>query len=421
VTSCKAIVGIEDRKLDPSLADGGPAGGNGESGRGGRGGTSGKDGGTSGTGGTKAAGSDAAMDASLDGMTPGEDAMTPADPCELYCATAQANCKGEYALYPSTTVCEAVCAKLPLGDLTEKDPTGNTVACRLDQARLAEITLEPWDHCPRAGPGGAGSCGGNCESFCMLEAEFCPDNANLDECLTKCPALRDLDSERVVFDDSTFDVDAHHDGDHLQCRLVHISSAALAPAGHCWHAELAPLPHPDPKITDPNPCADTASSVPRCKDYCKLNFSICTGDVAQYESQAQCEKLCESLDKGTNGDKGSQNTVGCRRNHSYNALRGGAETHCPHSGPGGHSVCGSNCESYCTEVASACSVQFLAKYVDKAACVADCNTIPDNNAAYTVAGGKEGSNKFFCRLYHTTLAFDDADECAAALGGGACE
>jgi hypothetical protein len=84
-------------------------------------------------------------------------------------------------------------------------------------------------------------------------------------------------------------------------------------------------------------------------------------------------------------------------------------------------VCGTNCESYCTEVASACTAQFPGKYADKAACVADCNLIPDNNAGYTVAAGKAGSNKFFCRLYHTTLAFDDVNECAAALGGGDCQ
>ncbi|HMI90845.1 MAG TPA: hypothetical protein VK509_05750 [Polyangiales bacterium] len=427
LAGCKSIVGIEDREHDESRDDGGPKGGTGgKSGRGGNGGRGGS-GGNGGKSGSRSDGSVPDMDGATDAMVSdggagdaGDAMVTPEDPCDLYCTTVLENCKDAYAVYASMQLCKAVCAKLPLGDLSAKDPLGNSVACRLDQARLAEVTAEPWDHCPRASPGGAGICGDNCESYCMLDTVFCPDNDD-PECLAKCPGLRDLDDERASFDDSTFDVVAHHDGDFMQCRLVHVSSAAVSPAAHCWHAELTPFPHPDPKITDPNPCADVPSSVPRCKDYCRLNTTVCSGDLAQYDSEKQCVKLCESLDKGTNGDKGSQNTIGCRRNHSYNAMRGGTATHCPHSGPGGHSVCGSNCDSYCTEVAGACSTQFAAKYADKAACMTECTAIPDNGDPYTVAGGKAGSNKFFCRLYHTALAFEDANECASALGGGPCQ
>ena len=57
---------------------------------------------------------------------------------------------------------------------------------------------------------------------------------------------------------------------------------------HDWHAALAPRPNPDPNVTEPNPCADPPSSTPRCEDYCRLNVGICTGNVTQYESDAQC-------------------------------------------------------------------------------------------------------------------------------------
>jgi hypothetical protein len=422
LTGCKAIVGIEDRKHDEDLDRDGGKGGRGgsdggDSGRGGKGGSGGKGGDGSTTD------KDAGME---DAMTPadGGDAMTPQDPCDLYCELVEANCRDEYDLYASPQLCQAVCRALPPGDLTMKDPVGNTVACRIDQARLAAITREPSDHCPHAGPGGAGTCGENCESYCMLDEAFCPENFD-PACLEKCPALRDLDDERASFDESTFDVVKHHDGDFLQCRLVHVASAALSPVSHCWHSELAPRAHPDPKITEPNPCGDLPPTVPRCKDYCRLNVGVCTGDVAEYESQAQCEKLCEFMDKGTNGDYGGQNTVGCRRNHSYNALLGGVVTHCPHSGPGGHGVCGSNCESYCTQVAGACPTQFATKYEDapdaRAACLAECNAIPGHDDGYTVAGGKAATNPYFCRMLHTSRAAENANECVSALGGGECQ
>ena len=42
-------------------------------------------------------------------------------------------------------------------------------------------------------------------------------------------------------------------------------------------------------------------------------------------------------------------------------------------------------------------------------------------AAYSVAAAKSGNNKFFCRVLHTARAFEDANQCPSALGGGDCQ
>lgn len=408
LVGCKSIVGIKDRHFDEDLADSGISG---KAGRGGSG-SKPKDGGAGhGDGGTSHGDGGTSM------MSQG-DAMAPPDACQTYCSTVMKNCTDQYAVYASMQLCMAVCAKLPLGDMSESEPKGNSVACRMEQARLAGVTREPWDHCPRSGPGGSGLCGENCESYCMLDAEFCPDDSDPD-CLAKCPALRDLDNERRNFDDSTFDVVVNHDGDYLQCRLVHVSSASVAPAPHCWHAALAPFANAE--TMESNPCADPPMSTPRCQDYCRLNTHICGGDVAQYESEAQCLKLCATFDPGTTGDGGGQNTLGCRKSHSYNALLGGADTHCPHSGPGGHSVCGSNCESYCREVKAVCAEPYATKFADDPACISECEALADHDEPYSIPAGKAKGNKFACRLLNTARSAEAPSSCAAALGGGACQ
>ena len=411
LVGCKSIVGIKERRFDAKLADSGVQASSGHGGSTGR-----SDGGNP----TRA---DTGVDRDDEDATTGSissDAgpKVPLSPCEIYCTTVMKNCTDQYAVYASPQLCMAVCAKLPLGDMGESNPLGNSVACRSEQARLAGVTREPWDHCPRSGPGGSGVCGENCESYCMLDAEFCPDDTDPD-CLTKCPALRDLDDEKRNFDDSTFDVVKHHDGDYLQCRLVHVSSASVAPLAHCWHAALAPFTIPD--ASESNPCADPPMSAPRCEDYCRLNTHICDGDFAQYESEAQCLKLCASFDPGTSGEKGGQNTLGCRKAHSYNALLGGADTHCPHSGPGGHSVCGSNCESYCREVKAACAAPYAEKFADDAACISECEGLADHDDPYTIAAGKAKDRQYACRLLNTARAAESTSSCPAALGGGACQ
>lgn len=411
-SGCQSIIGIEDRTFDESLATGG------------------KGGATSNAGGKSAGGLDAAggTDAGATGEG-GSAGGPPENPCVEYCELVEQNCKNEcppsnpacpddLRVYSSPTICMNVCAELEVGDLEAANPRGNTLACRLQQARFAgTISDEAWAHCPAAGPGGAGICGDNCESYCQMMDDFCaadfPEYID-PECVDKCRGLRDagLDANPSATA-SIYGADLHHDGDFLQCRIVHVSSASEAPLQHCWHAALAPKP----LATALNPCADQRGVVPRCVDYCRLVMVSCPSEFAVYDDEAQCVKACAAMDPGDAVDDTGSNTVGCRRNHAYNALIGGQDLHCPHAGPGGNGVCGTNCDSYCTLLAEACEDDFTT--MDE--CVAECEDLPGaaSGSSYAVESVEDGKS-FQCRLRAVVRAFQEPDECANALGGGDC-
>jgi hypothetical protein len=159
-----------------------------------------------------------------------EDTTPESMTCEQYCEAVMQACEGDNAVYVNVAVCLAVCAQLEAGDALE--PHGNTLACRAAHARLARS--EPDAQCAAAGPGGAGSCGSDCEAYCALYPRICPDEADAQgsaDCLVGCEALVDQDRFNVVAD---------HGGDTVECRLVHVSAAAIEPSVHCAHARLEP-------------------------------------------------------------------------------------------------------------------------------------------------------------------------------------
>lgn len=153
-----------------------------------------------------------------------------ADRCDVYCDTVSASCADDDAVYTNRDTCLAFCATLPPGQ--PSDEVGNSVACRLHQAELALATGEPQVHCPLAGPGGNGTCGGNCEAYCVAFQQVC--SARFDErfvgvadCVQAC--------ERDVPDLGDYDV-TMQSGDSVQCRLWHLSAAAVDANFHCPHA-----------------------------------------------------------------------------------------------------------------------------------------------------------------------------------------
>ncbi|WP_437870115.1 hypothetical protein [Sorangium sp. So ce363] len=359
---CQAIAGIEDRTFDPGGAE---------------------------TGG---------------GQAP------VSEQCASYCADVMANCTGEHQVYATLATCQGVCALLPEGDPLE--PVDNTVACRARQAELAGATGEVGVHCPAAGPGGGGECGSNCESYCALRAAACTlEVATEEECVAMCAGLKDVDK---------FDVIENHDGDTLQCRLVHVSSATVDPDEHCPHASLTPV----------QPCGDPEGTAPSCEDFCQVVMTSCTGDLAVYESRAQCLSVCAALPPGATEDR-TENTVGCRKYHAYSAMLA-PTTHCPHAGPGGDGHCGveepgsgttGNCVSYCTLFEAACK-EALGEAYDGwgAACQDECSTMTGaaHDSHYSVASA-EGGDTVSCRLLHVSRAFENPDECAALADGTACQ
>ena len=181
---CSGILGLEEARLDSSPAEGGP----------------------------------------------------PATLCDRYCDAALANCPDNtdqggpnLTLYFSRAECMATCAVFPEGE--EGDERVNTMHCRLRAAQLA-LDLKDPAYCPRAGPGGNGFCGENCDGFCTMARAQCTDafvelqseltDENCDEFCAELPDLGGF----VIDQDS---------GNSVQCRIYHASAATLDASTHCLH------------------------------------------------------------------------------------------------------------------------------------------------------------------------------------------
>lgn len=340
-------------------------------------------------------------------------AAAPADSkqCKDYCAAVLENCEGSNAQYNTLSSCLAFCRLLDPGSAVEPEP--NTVACRAREAGFSE--REPDSHCAAAGPGGNGVCGTDCDAYCLVYPKVCEDTyayGSTKECLKACSGLTDQDS---------FDVARDHDGDTVECRLVHtVASATESPETHCAHA---PIPPAQPY------CAGKPSDEPTCDEYCNIVQAACDDDLLQYESPKQCLAVCEELERGANDDQ-TQNTVGCRRYHSFSSTLA-PTTHCYHSGPTGDGHCGhddevtgitANCESYCRLVKAACPDEFAAGPGSDEDCLMACSDLAEAEAdsKYAVATA-EDSRGLNCRVLYTVRAFEDKNACASALGGDRCE
>jgi hypothetical protein len=146
--------------------------------------------------------------------------------CDTYCKTVDTLCGfpdgGTYSVYESRDQCLAVCAALPPGPAT--DMSGNTVGCRTYHSWNAVLLGDSKTHCPHAGPGGAGVCGDDCESYCKLfqaacSTEFTANFTGMDDCQMKC---------RSIPGDPGYTLPVP-DGNTLQCRL-HYTARALEDA-----------------------------------------------------------------------------------------------------------------------------------------------------------------------------------------------
>lgn len=324
--------------------------------------------------------------------------------CNEYCDKVMAFCTETHAVYPNRDQCMGVCRNLPQGDNQEL-VNENSVQCRID---IIDRSDEQ-DDCRFVGPGGGDQCGSDCEAYCTLYPKVCPDDykyGKFDNCLKNCEGLKDQKDRYNLKED--------HEGDTVECRLVHTSSASVDPTSHCPHATIFPA---EPW------CISKAEAEPTCEDYCKIELAACQGPLAQYKDEPECLAACAALPIGTNGDE-TTNTVGCRRYHSFNSTLL-PDTHCSHSGPTGDGHCGSNCEAYCDIAAKACATAFGKAFADPDACIADCETLPEaaKDSVYTVESAGS-STDYKCRMLHAVQALsqpDDAALCASALGAGDCQ
>jgi len=320
--------------------------------------------------------------------------------CEEYCTRVMEACvedKDEdihFSVYPSKQACLAVCPHLEPGNPREPEPKGNTVACRLHAAKLAESSREYRDYCPQAGPGGAGECGSDCESYCKLFEDLC--SPTVINCEAKC---------KVFKNDGTFDAVRDHDGDTLQCRLVHVSNAALDDS-HCGHAAFLSTQYCEvPEVT--------------CEHYCDTVMTTCSGDLRVYDDRKQCLAVCSHLDLGTPADS-TEDTVGCRAYHAINSyVTNQPESHCPHAGPGGDKHCGTgNCPTYCRLLKDACPAQFTATHKDEATCLSECADFEGADGDTKMVIKNSAGDNVMCRLYQISRAFQDPTLCDTTVGLG---
>jgi hypothetical protein len=166
-------------------------------------------------------------------------------------------------------------------------------------------------------------------------------------------------------------------------------------------------------------CTDPAGGEPSCQEFCTLAGVACTGGNAAYESESQCLAVCAVLDKGKNSDQ-VENSVGCRKYHSYNAIAAPAQ-HCSHAGPTGDGHCGTdNCESYCRLVEQACNAEFKTAFGDAYKCATECVKLPGAKADTWSQSAKTG-NSVRCRAINAARAIQTPSACVAALGGGECQ
>jgi hypothetical protein len=127
--------------------------------------------------------------------------------------------------YTDMNNCLNSCKAMPVG--TSADSSGNTLGCRLTHANLAKS--DPATHCPHAGPGGAGTCGTNCDGFCQIAMMYCTA-ANMAAVFT---SLQDCQTQCAAFpNDVKFNIGVQ-DGSSTACLLYHVQEASSVPPDHC--------------------------------------------------------------------------------------------------------------------------------------------------------------------------------------------
>jgi hypothetical protein len=141
----------------------------------------------------------------------------------------QAACTDSRQQYSNMEDCLASCAAFPAG--TAADTAGDTLGCRLAFARKAGANAAM--NCTRAGPGGDGACGQNCDGYCDIAMMYCTEaNAaklydTRDQCLADC-ATREDTMKLDTGDGPRTDM-----GNQVACLLYHAQMGAVAPVNHC--------------------------------------------------------------------------------------------------------------------------------------------------------------------------------------------
>jgi hypothetical protein len=94
---------------------------------------------------------------------------------------------------------------------------------------------------------------------------------------------------------------------------------------------------------------------PACKSYCTDVMKNCTGENGVYASLEVCKAVCKHIPPGNPEEEDPKGyTVACRAAQAKAAGRAEPEDACPKAGPGGGTVCGPDCVSYCHLLPKVC-------------------------------------------------------------------
>jgi hypothetical protein len=135
--------------------------------------------------------------------------------------------------------------------------------------------------------------------------------------------------------------------------------------------------------------------------------------------------MCAKFPVGDAGNTAG-NTLGCRAYHTGLAAQsaGNAKTHCPHAGPYGAGVCGSENENFCTLYNAQCgAADYGVNCPSQGSFGGLTNGTQDGGFISVLAGNTKD-----CREYHLEAAYQgnvgpDAGHCLHAdkAGGGVCQ
>lgn len=148
------------------------------------------------------------------------------------------------------------------------------------------------------------------------------------------------------------------------------------------------------------------SADPVCREYCDLMLGSCAEPgYQQFESDGVCMAFCGKLPRGTDTDT-LVNSQWCRIKQARLAKTAGsdAEPNCQAAGPGSDGTCGSKCATYCRLMREICFDNFKLNYVDDAACLGECLSLPEPGPYDAIPAHDGKRNNVNCRIYHLTAA-----------------
>jgi hypothetical protein len=161
-----------------------------------------------------------------------------------------------------------------------------------------------------------------------------------------------------------------------------------------------------------------------CNTYCNTVYSACVGELAQYTSLQNCQKVCANLPPGQVGDD-MVNTVQCRLAQANLAAALSPQDkaiYCPGAGPGGNGLCGENCEGACTIITQACVGKYQVFMGDINACETSCQAIPDQHTFNSTDATMSEGNTVQCRIWHASAAAESNNlHCGHASGLSPCD